>query len=299
MKQLPSILCIAILAITSGCATMKPTLPEWLPVLNSDTVNESTEPAEPTSFAVLWKDSVYEKPGSPSVRGFGGRVFIYDANNEPIKAEGELIVYGYDESNTAREDSGADKKFVFPSKQFQRHYSESDLGHSYSVWVPWEKVGGVRKSITLIPVFKTASGKLIRSGQSINVLPGKKPASTDNVVAHASGSAETPSRNVIAQASFDRPPADMKRLQPVAAGKATEIKRAGLRTTTLNLPPALAKKMAQPIQAAVQAKPPIEATVSTPAVPTAHEATADAAPASSEPSPTKTEARIFGVPGAF
>jgi hypothetical protein len=133
------------------------------------------EPAKPVTMTAIWKDSVYEKPGSPSVKGFGGRFFFYDDDSQAVKAEGELIVYGFDDSVKEKTESVADKKFVFRSEEFQQHFSESGIGDSYSVWLPWEKVGGFRKSITLIPMFRLADGKLLKSGQSINILPGKTP----------------------------------------------------------------------------------------------------------------------------
>ena len=131
-------------------------------------------------MAAIWKDSVFEKPGSASVRGFGARIFFYDVDNQAVKADGELLVYGFDDSNELKADnSKADRKYVFQADKFQSHFSETDLGPSYSVWIPWEKVGGFRKTITLIPVFKTADGRVLKSGQSMNVLPGRNPVTKD------------------------------------------------------------------------------------------------------------------------
>jgi len=148
----------------------------WNPLhhLSKERKEDQDENAKPVTMSAIWADSVYEKPGVPRVKGFGGRFFFYDENNTAVKADGELIVYGFDESVKDKSESIADRKFIFPRDKFQTHYSENDLGAAYSVWIPWEKMGGYRKSITLIPMFKTADGRLIKCSQAICTLPGKE-----------------------------------------------------------------------------------------------------------------------------
>ena len=122
----------------------------------------------------MWSDGVYDEVGKPKVAGFGARIYFYNADDVPIKVDGELSVYGYEDE---KQQSGlsADRKFVFRQSEFQSHFSETSLGSSYSVWIPWEKVGGLRKSISLIPIFKASSGKVLRGDLSVNVLPGVDP----------------------------------------------------------------------------------------------------------------------------
>lgn len=252
-------LLIGLAAVVAGCATTKPDLSgNWNRLKNLVTRDKQRPDAgegfgQPVSMAVMWKSSVYEKPGSPSVRGFGGRVFFYDANSQPVKADGELVVYGYDEStadeNSGDDDSGADKKFVFPPDRFQSHFSQTDLGPSYSVWIPWEKVGGYRKSVTLIPVFKTADGQLLRCGHSVDVLPGKKPDSQDNL-SEISAVDVRSDKNRVSQASFQASSNDQNSVAAAShvvdestantSGK-KDIQR--VRTTTFNVPPSLARRM--------------------------------------------------------
>ena len=99
-------LLIAMLACLgfSGCAIKNSLRPsgknsQWnlLSKLN-DKKDKSEEPEPPQTMAAIWKDSVFEKPGSVSVRGFGARIFFYDEDNQAVKADGELLVYGFDDS---------------------------------------------------------------------------------------------------------------------------------------------------------------------------------------------------------
>lgn len=167
--------------VLTGCAGVKNSMrlsskdSAWNPVekLVAEREKESA-PTQPVTMIVTWKGSVYETVGATS-RGFGGRIFFYDEAENAVPAEGELTVYGFDDTNKKSGDSSPDKKFVFRASEFQTHKSENALGVSYSIWVPWEKIGGYRKTISLIPIFKTADGRILQGGQSVNVLHGKTP----------------------------------------------------------------------------------------------------------------------------
>ena len=184
LSKLKTLMLLTSLGVTvalTGCAGVKNSMrlsgkdSPWNPVekLVAERKKES-EPTEPVTMVVTWKGSVYETVGAKA-RGFGGRIFFYDQAENCVAAEGELTVYGFDDTKKKSADSGPDKKFVFRASEFQTHKSENALGVSYSIWIPWEKVGGYRKTISLIPIFKTADGRILKGGQSINVLHGKTP----------------------------------------------------------------------------------------------------------------------------
>ncbi len=177
---------VSLAVLLSGCAGVRDTMrlseknSIWNPVQQlKENKAEEAEPSEPHTMTVLWKESVFDVTGSKPVRGFGGRVFFYDINNNAVKADGELTIYGFDESANEKASSAPDKKFEFSSEELDSLFDDSGLGPSYSVWVPWDKVGGMRKSIALIPMFKTANGQIIKAGQSLGVLPGKVEEKSD------------------------------------------------------------------------------------------------------------------------
>jgi hypothetical protein len=164
----------------SGCKTMEFGGTNWVnqeerPRLRVENPFKSMTKetfGSPQKMTVIWKGSTLASPGNPAVRGFGGRVFFYDADNETVKVDGEMVVYGFD---TANDSNQADKKFVFKRDKMEDHYGETNLGHSYSFWVPWDEVGGDQKSVTLIPAFKTEEGNLVKGALSVNMLPGRVP----------------------------------------------------------------------------------------------------------------------------
>lgn len=283
----------------------------------------------PVNMVVIWKDAVLENTGSASVRGFGARIYFHDAQNQPVKAEGELIVYGFDDPNYSTEVSTRTptKKFVFTNEQFQSHYSESDLGASYSIWLPWEPVGNYRKSIALVPVFKTSDGKLINGGSSTNVLPGKPPADDKHIVS-ASKPRQLKSKEVVTLASYSPGSADPKRAD-AAVFDEEESSDAKPRTTTINLTPSMASRLTtsvepSPNRSNASLLPPADVQTFSPAVPNAEQKPPQTSTPSSESHPTELSADsprettstasnassnqgtstrkpapIFGVPGAF
>jgi hypothetical protein len=159
--------------------------------------------AEPERIAVVWSDSVASADGVPSQRGFGGRFYFYDKDGTPQRVDGELAVYAFDETSGEKK-SVPDRVYKFPANQLQKHFGETELGPSYSVWIPWDTVGGERKAIALMPMFKSSSNQVVKAGQSINVLPGKSPShlsSAGNDTLKVLGSSPAVAANPITRAN--------------------------------------------------------------------------------------------------
>lgn len=307
MKRL-IVLAAASLVLFNGCSIVNDSMRVseknsiWNPVeaLANKKQDPSEEAMPPQTMAAIWNFAVYEKPGSPSIRGLGGRLYFYDAKNNAVKADGELIVYGFDEDSGSKRKP--DKKFVFRASEFQSHYSESALGGSYSIWIPWDKVGGYRKSVTLLPVFKGTDGKIIRAEQSINLLAGKikKSESVDSehpyrVLGSSSAVLEQPSdkqsdsnKNKIKQASFT---------EANTAGE-TENHQSRIRTTSISLTPNLQRQIEIAAQTRAGKKPFLDS-IDAPEFPSA--APASTAPeANNAPAArTSTSQGVFGAPGTF
>ena len=149
---------------------------------------QSAEPQAgvPERMVVIWKDAVYEHPALPPTRGIGGRVYFYDKQDNPIKVDGVVVVYGFDDTNGGSK-TEADKKFVFKQETLGNHYNATAMGPSYSIWLPWDKQGSKELSVSLIPVFRDKSGKVIRSGQTVCVLPGPETEMRKDMATEKSG----------------------------------------------------------------------------------------------------------------
>lgn len=131
---------------------------------------EITDGSNAQKMVAIWSESMTYGGGKTPMRGVGGRLYFYDQQRMPTKIEGDLIVYIYDDEKNATQ---PDRKVVVPADEFNSKYSETDFGPSYSVWIPWDKVGNPQQSISLVPVFKSTSGQLVVGDHSRTILPGK------------------------------------------------------------------------------------------------------------------------------
>ncbi len=148
------------------------------------------KPGKPDKIVALWSDTVLTQAGRPPLRGFGGRLMFYEGkNDDPVKVEGNLVVYAFDETDRDANNARPDRKYAFTPEQLPLHYSKSKVGHSYSVWLPWDEVGGVQKEITLIVRFQPKEGAAAISDPCRELLPGRiEPARPKTPVAPASAS---------------------------------------------------------------------------------------------------------------
>ena len=175
-----SLLLIALLVASVGCSSIdtgNSMIAQSLDVRRAMWwKSDRPEPQLPDRLVSTWTDTVLHRPGQESKRGFGGRlVFFGHETEDPICVEGRLVVYAYDEANCDTQTAQPTRRFIFPREQFARHYSESTLGPSYSVWLPWDAVGGQRKNISLIARFEPHEGQLIVGEQTRHLLPGIAP----------------------------------------------------------------------------------------------------------------------------
>lgn len=162
---------LACLGLTPGCAQLKLSRSiAWLP--------EAEEPpVPPAKIIALWSNAVLQSPDRPPTRGFGGKLMFFGAGeNKPVRVDGSLVVYAFVEEGRAAGEVKPDRKFVFTPEQFATHYGKSKLGHSYSVWLPWDEAGGPQTEISLIARFTPAEGPTIVGEQTKHVLPGKSAA---------------------------------------------------------------------------------------------------------------------------
>ncbi|MGN6544640.1 MAG: hypothetical protein ACTHK7_06305 [Aureliella sp.] len=229
------VLCAAALATGPGCSSLTKSKGS-----KKDSPWESMkfwkkEYQQPAKMAVLWSHDILTVEGKPPTRGFGGRIYFYNNKSQAIPVEGELVVHAFDETTrrfTGAPENQPDKRFRFTAEQFTQHFSESDLGASYSVWIPWDAADGMQKEITLVPTFRSSKGELVQGTPAKVVLPGR-------TISPSGGLTTTPIQRVSYQEStFPTVNGPLPQVGPVA----TEKKNAGMRTTTITLPKALGQR---------------------------------------------------------
>jgi hypothetical protein len=181
------LLILMVAAALSGCSLMSSSA---LPFAKK----KEPEFLTPRQIVPVWSDTVLHQPDEPATRGFGGRIMFYGVDkHKPIRVDGTLVVYAWDDSNGPME-RAPDRKYVFPGRDLQTHYSESRLGHSYSFWVPWDAAGGPLKHLTLITRFVGNEGTELTSNPAHVVLQGPGPGSPFANERNALNEASVPGR---------------------------------------------------------------------------------------------------------
>ncbi len=184
----------------------------------------------PSTISVIWSPDVLTMTGKPPTRGFGGRVFFYNARSQAVPVEGELIVHGYrgDPMVGESEQVKADKKFAFTAEQLTSHFSPSELGASYSIWIPWDGADGYRTEVTLIPTFKVKDGGIVQGAPAKLNLPGRSLDGKDNA---ASSHTQT-----VSYTSATLPTNELGRL-PEFQKQHAQYPQPTTEPTTIDLPP--------------------------------------------------------------
>lgn len=232
-------LCGLLLVAASGCTSLGP-MPEFkLPF----TGKKEKICKQPTRIAVTWSPDVLVQAGATPTRGFGGRIFFYDNSGQTVHVDGDLMVHAFGNNGSTPGQSA--KRYAFTPEQFKGHVSESDIGDSYSVWIPWDAAGGMQQRITLVATFTPADGTPIQSGASVALLPGRTP-DTSHAAHHG---VERPQISQVSH--FDGDPGFA--LPGTAAAAAEHSLSRGLSTTTIPLPSSTQKLLRNaPDQSRVQ-----------------------------------------------
>ena len=128
----------------------------------------------PERMVVIWSPDVFTQPGKKPTRGFGGRIYFYNNKNRPTSVDGQLVVYAFDDTHQEAAKGQPDRRFVFTPEQFTRHFSQSELGASYSVWIPWDHFPGPEVTLSLLPIFTDVQGQRVVGQQTTQILTGLK-----------------------------------------------------------------------------------------------------------------------------
>jgi hypothetical protein len=139
-------------------------------------------PGAVTTVAAAWEPAISN--GENPMRGFGGRIYLYDQDMiRPVKAKGAIVVYIFDEDGRMPGDEKPNEGLVFNEKVLNSKgvYKKSKVGHSYNLWVPIDAAGpdGEAKKISLIVRYiPEKGGSSITSPQATACLPGRRNGET-------------------------------------------------------------------------------------------------------------------------
>jgi hypothetical protein len=264
----PMLAILAIAVALPGCASSFD-LRKSMPWGHSD-----DKIHEPLKVTVFWSDQIENRADMDrGLRGFGGRLYFYGKDpDKAIKIKGDLVVYAFDETNRDPKNMVPDKKYVFPAKMLEKLYSKSQMGHSYSVWLPWDAVGGPQHEITLAARFTSEKGIMVASEPSKQLLPGEGQMPATALVSNSNNAAS----NFVQQASYQvaqsplatgavvpaqavaELPSVKAASQPSYAAGTPAVPPGSIATTTIPVPYGILNRQSNPQHAGLPGPPPYQ-----------------------------------------
>jgi hypothetical protein len=241
-------------ALLAGCQTIglqaPKSLSDHMPALTKEARAQSARDRIPSRVVAIWSDAVYTQAGHSPVRGFGGRIYFYNDRHDAVPVDGQLIVYGFDDSTPENPNKNPSRKFVFTDEQLASRHSVTELGDSYSIWLPWDEVTGFQTTISLLPVFVPNQGQTVVGPQTVNVLPGKTrpgdPSNRHGPRLAGNGAGSNPAiRQVTYESQFG--PGGWQLASPTTDPQAPDAPR--MKTTTISLPHPMTQRLIQEAEA--------------------------------------------------
>jgi hypothetical protein len=184
MKSLPHYLLLVLVPLLAGCTALDLNL--------SDFGREADQTAGVGEIVCLWEAAEGVGLDGLPTRGFAGQVlFFVKGQSTPVRINGDVRVYVFDDQGTADEQARPLHEFNFPAEAWNSYLTQTNLGPAYQLFVPYTRKGSHFAKCEL-RVRLTAQDRLpAYSKLAMITLPGRKslPGAIQQAAASA-GSAE-------------------------------------------------------------------------------------------------------------
>jgi hypothetical protein len=210
------------------------------------TWSQEEKPVVPERILAIWTDTVLRQPNQPGVRGFGGRVFFYDKEqNDPIEVDGKLVVFVFDADDQDPENQKPLRKYVIDADDFAKHMSKTSIGPAYSVWLPWGDVKGPTKKLSIIARYEGRKGGTTLSDPTMKLLPGVETRNLKTPDSQQGSPSDKPTAQAaspliasqgVQRASYIQTPSAVAP-DAFRAPDALQAPESGRRTQTIEVPP--------------------------------------------------------------
>ena len=88
-------------------------------------------------------------------------MFFGPQSKKAVRVDGALVVFGYDEQQGTNPKAESDRKYVFTREQLASHHSKTEFGHTYSIWIPWDKIDGPPRQVSMLVRFNPTEGSTV------------------------------------------------------------------------------------------------------------------------------------------
>lgn len=122
----------------------------------------------------LWEAAEGSNVEGKPCRGFAGQIMFFGpAGDTPMKVEGPVTIYEYDQFDPDQEDPRPHHSFSFEPDAWNVHGRDGTLGHTYSVFIPYMQPHKEQVMCGLSVEFHCEDGRKLSSDITPVLLPGK------------------------------------------------------------------------------------------------------------------------------
>ena len=134
-RTMTSLLCGCLLLSLTGCAMLQ------LP-FGKHHMPKASARNPVVQIVCIWQPSEGRDPSGMPCRGFAGQIlFLAGRNSLPVKVEGDVRIYLFDDQGTSEEQTKPMHQYDFDSTSWSVHLTKGTLGPTYSVFVPYTRRG--------------------------------------------------------------------------------------------------------------------------------------------------------------
>jgi hypothetical protein len=163
-----TLVCLALfgLLLSSGCATLD------IPWVNQ--MPEAGRRNPVVQIVCMWEPSEGRDPQGAPCRGFAGQIlFLGNRGGTPVKVDGDVSVYVFDDLGAEEEQATPIHQFNFDAGAWNRHLQKGSLGPAYYCFIPYTRPGNTAANCTLRLKFTPKEGQMLTSDASHIAMRGK------------------------------------------------------------------------------------------------------------------------------
>lgn len=164
------------LAIGSGCASMGPLseLPGMSKLPGMRKKMPEAKPNDPVVEIIgLWQPARGKGLDGMPTRGFAGQIMFFTRGQKsPVKVDGDVRVYVYDDLGTREEQAKPIRQFDFVDGTWNGYLYDVNMGPSYYVFIPYTRDGSLQANCSLRVRLKLKSGHTVYSDVANVALSG-------------------------------------------------------------------------------------------------------------------------------
>lgn len=151
-----------------GCTTFKSPFGTKIPTATA------ADPA--TQILCFWQPGEGNDPDGYPCRGFSGQIlFTSNKSQAPVKIDGDVRIYLFDDQGTVDEQAKPLRQFDFDGGSWNIHLGKTSLGPTYSIFIPYVRRGVTEANCSLRIRLKPKHGPTIFSDfSSMPLNPTKK-----------------------------------------------------------------------------------------------------------------------------